>query len=330
MIITRTPLRISLAGGGSDMPEFYEREGGGAVVSFSIDKYVYVSINPKFDGNTRVSYSQTENVKDPHELSHDLVREALVYFGLRGLEITSISDIPGEGSGLGSSSAFLVGLCKALLKYQDNNLNLHPAVYAECAYQIERKLCRHIVGKQDHYAAAFGGIHFHEFQDADIVVSELLPLATDKIFFLERDLMLFWTGMTRKAGAILEEQAERIKFQPGVSESVKRVRDMAYELRAALRLQDITPIGRILNDSWYFKQSYASHVTDPGLNHIWERAMSAGAEGGKLCGAGGGGFFLFACPPDRQRAVEHAVGLRRVPFRIVPKGSEFLYRGEPE
>lgn len=329
MIITRTPLRISLAGGGSDMPEFYTKEPG-AVVSFAIDKYVYVSVNEKFDGNTRVSYSQTENVKEPKDLEHDLVREALLHWGLKGLEINSVSDIPGEGSGLGSSSSFTVGLCKALLKYQDRNLNLPPGVYAEAAYHIERERCAHYVGKQDHYAAAYGGIHFFEFRGDNTVTAELLRLDSDKIFFLERDLMLFWTGKTRKASPILEDQAARFSFNPAVFYGVKIVREMAYELREEFRHQDISQVGRILHDSWHFKQAFSKDVTDYGLNQIYERAIAAGADGGKLCGAGGGGFFLFACHPDRQRAVEKAVGLRRVPFRIVPTGSEFIYRGTPD
>lgn len=331
MITTRTPLRISLMGGGTDIPEFYHKEYG-AVVSFGIDKYVYVSVNDKFDGYTRVSYSQTENVKNPSELQHDLVRETLAHFDLRGLEITSISDIPGEGSGLGSSSSFTVGLCRALIEYMDTHpgANFHPSVYADLAFGIERGRCEHPVGKQDHYAAAYGGVHYYQFNPDDKVIAELLPLESDQKFFLKRDLMLFWTGQSRKASPILAQQADRMEYNPSVFRAACFMRDMAIQMRDDFRRGDISNVGRMLHEGWMFKKSYAIGVTDTALDMIYDRARKAGALGGKLCGAGGGGFFLFAVPPEYQHAVHQAVGLRQVPFNIVDHGSEIIYKGETD
>src|SRR5512147_2786125 len=193
MIITRTPLRISLAGGGSDMPAFYDRECG-VVVSFTINKYLYISVSDKFDGRTRVSYSRTENVDFPSALSHDLARECLEYYHMRGLEITSVSDIPGEGSGLGSSSAFVVGLCRAL-SYKKNEI-LTTSELAERAFAIERTLCGHPVGKQDHYAAAFGGLNRYNFRKDSV---NWFPLSVHAGEYLQKNLMFFWTGVTRRA-----------------------------------------------------------------------------------------------------------------------------------
>lgn len=324
MIITRTPMRISLVGGGTDIPEFYHRDFG-AVVSFTIDKYVYVAINQKFDGRTRVSYSVTEDVADPADLKHELVRETLAHFDLRGLEITSISDIPGEGSGLGSSSSFTVGLCKALIKYMDGRLNVHPSVFADLAFGIERGRCGKSVGKQDHYAASYGGVHYFQFNTDDSVTAELLPLKSDQKFLLERDLMLFWTGATRKAAPILAEQADRMEFNSNVFKAGQLLRDGAVLLRDHFREGNLNSVGNTIHAGWLMKRAFARDVTDPALDMIYDRAMNAGAVGGKLCGAGGGGFFLFSVPPDAQHDVRRAVGLREVPFKIVDKGSEIIY-----
>lgn len=294
MIITRTPMRISLVGGGTDIPEFYKREFG-AVVSFAIDKYIYVAVNRKFDGRTRVSYSQTENVDDPAELRHELVRETLAHFDLKGLEITSVSDIPGEGSGLGSSSAFTVGLCKALVKYMDGRINVHPSMFADVAYGIERSRCGKFVGKQDHYAAAYGGVHYFQFNPDESVHAELLPLKSDKKFFLERDLMLFWTGQTRSAAPILEDQSARMEHTEGVFMAANFLRDLALRMLDDFRVGDISHVGRMLHEGWKLKQAFAKDVTDTVMGMIYARAMEAGAIGGKLCGAGGGGVLPVLC-----------------------------------
>ena len=324
MILTRTPLRISLFGGGSDMPEFYLANVFGAAVSFAINKYVYVTVNEKFDGRTRVSYSETENVDHPRELKHDLARGALQYFKLQGLEITSMADIPGEGSGLGSSSAFVVGLVRALDRYIDRDNNAHPSVYAIIAYHIERELCGHMVGKQDHYAAAYGGLHYYKFNHDETVSSQLIPMTEELRFFLQENLTLFWTGRMRKAAAILREQAERLSA--GTSKNaVEQLRDYAMMAKNMIADGAYSHLGEMMDDTWELKKKI-SHVSDDELDAIYAKAKAAGARGGKILGAGGGGFMLFEADRNRQQAIEDAIGLRRVRFEVDERGSVVLHK----
>ncbi|RPJ28023.1 MAG: GHMP kinase [Chloroflexi bacterium] len=324
MIISKTPLRLSLFGGGTDLPEFFAQSTG-AVVSFAINKYIYVSVNEKFDGRTRVSYSKTEMVDNPKDLEHDLVRETLRYFGLRGLEITSISDIPGEGSGLGSSSAFTVSLVTALSAYMGENMDAHPSFFAEMAYEIERNLCGHPVGKQDHYAAAHGGLKYYQFNPDDTVNVEPIPL-TDKLrTFLEQNVMLFWTGTTRSAKGILGEQAlAMLETKP--YDSALNLADAAILARRNLEDGDVSGLGNALDTAWYWKKKLAT-ITTAEIDQIYDRAKLAGAQGGKICGAGGGGFLMLIAEPKDQLAVYEAVGLRRVFFNVEERGSYVVYKG---
>lgn len=321
MITVRTPLRISLAGGGTDMEAFYKRQVG-AVVSFAIDKYLFISLNKKFDGKTRVSYSITENVDNPIHLKHDLAREVLGYFGTTGVEITSISDIPGEGTGLGSSSAFTVGLINALSAYTTPGINLTESALAELAYYVEKKLCHHPVGKQDHYAAAHGGLKFYQFNANEIVDVETLG---DPAILrgLENHLMLFYTGATRQAGHILTEQEKNL--QQGDTRLGVQLRALAIELRDNLRHGNFFALGDILARGWAWKKQLAIGITNDWINDLYDKAIDAGAIGGKLLGAGGGGFLLFAVHQAQQNDVTAALGLRRVPFRIECEGSKVVY-----
>lgn len=323
MILTRTPLRLSLFGGGTDMPEFFTRHPG-AVLSFTIDKYIYVGVNEKFDGLTRVSYSKTEIVDQPWKLEHDLARETLEHFDLKGLEITSVSDIPGEGSGLGSSSAFTVGLVVALTRYLDGDMNVHPSVFAGRAYEIERNECDHPVGKQDHYAAAHGGLHYYGFNMDGTVNAELIHLTPNLRCFLEQNIMLFWTGKTRSANAILRQQARNISILDKSYNSLTYLVEYAREARNLLEDERFEQIGHMLDGAWVYKKGLAA-VSDSEIDRIYSRAKSAGAEGGKLCGAGGGGFLMLVAHPSVQRAVEEAVGLRRVRFHVEERGSHVVY-----
>lgn len=325
MIITRTPLRVSLVGGGTDMPGFFTRQYG-AVVSFAIDKYVYVSVNPKFDGRIRLSYSKLEEAGHRSELKHDIAREMLTYFDVDGVEITSMSDIPGSGTGLGSSSAFAVGLGVAMRSYKGWGLNQHPAVYAQLAYEIERSWCNHPVGKQDHYAAAYGGLHYYQFHEDDTVTAELLPLDTNKIHWLEETLMLFYTGRSRSADLILKDQEENLARGEGAWVAGVGLRDMADRLRAELRQGIIENVGEYLNDAWNLKKRLSGGISMSYIDAIYDKAVSSGAIGGKLCGAGGGGFLLFSVPQGKQPDVEKAlVGLQRLPFKIENEGSCVIY-----
>ena len=323
MILTRTPLRISLFGGGSDMPEFYE-EGFGAVLSFAIDKYVWVGVNDKFDGRMRVSYSKTENVDEPSELEHELVRAAMNRFDLRGLEITSVADIPGEGSGLGSSSAFTVGLVRALDRYIDRDLNAHPSVYAELAYEIERRYAGKIVGKQDHYATAYGGLHLFKFWDDGRVTAQLIGMTNTLRYLLQENLMLFWTGRTRKADSILNEQAFRITS--GSSRwRIAKLRELAIEANQSIHKMGAKDLGLMLNEAWAFKKGIAT-VSDDWIDDLYMAALAHGAYGGKILGAGGGGFLLFVAEKEHQRGIEEALGLRRVRFELEERGSTVMVK----
>ena len=322
MIITKTPLRLSLFGGGTDLPEFYTRRPG-AVVSFAINKYIYVSVNEKFDGRTRVSYSKTEDVDEPWKLEHDLARETMGYYGLKGLEITSVSDIPGEGSGLGSSSAFTVGLVTALMHKLRGDIKTHPSYYAQMAYDIERNGCDHSVGKQDHYAAAFGGLHYYQFNPDGSVNAELIHLTEKLRHFLEGNVMLFWTGRTRKADTILKEQADRLAKKETIAYG-EFLAGYAQEARNLLEDGKFDKIGLLMDWAWKYKKEL-TNVSDEEIDMIYSRAKLSGALGGKICGAGGGGFLMLIADPVDQSAIENAVGLRRVRFCIEECGSRVIY-----
>lgn len=321
MITSRTPLRISLVGGGTDLPQFYERHGG-AVVSMAISKYIFISINQKFDGKIRLSYSRTENVDKASDLKHDLARACLEMFNLTGVEITSVSDIPGEGSGLGSSSAFTVGLLNALSKYCGHSY-CSPSNLAEMAYLIEMG-CGHNCGKQDHYSAAYGGLHYYQFnKDGSVCVLPLLPKSIKEGF--EKQFLLFWTGKTRKASSILKRQAKNIS-KDGLSEfAAVDLRDLAQFLRTEILTGAYSSIGYYLHESWKLKKKMANGITNPWLDNLYEKAMNVGASGGKVCGAGGGGFFIFCAEQQYHEDIAKAIGLRRIPFQIEEEGSKIIY-----
>jgi D-glycero-alpha-D-manno-heptose-7-phosphate kinase len=325
MIVTRTPLRISLAGGGTDMPEFY-RDNGGAVVSFAIDKYVYVCVNEKFDGGTRVSYSITENVDEPEQLKHDIARETLRLFNSRSVEVVSMSDIPGQGSGLGSSSAFAVGLNLALRHYTNGHVNVHPNEFAKEAYHIERDLCEHPVGKQDHYAAAYGGFRHYKFNKDDTVFVSPVNLSPDKYDLLMSRLMLFWIGRTRDGNKILKEQSKGLSDRPEVIEAAKRIRDNAVNLYNCLSHNDISEVGYFLDDSWKLKKELALGISNREIDTLYNNARMAGAEGGKLCGAGGSGFLLFYADVSKHYLIQRALGLRQIEFRVCNTGTSLIYK----
>lgn len=329
MIITRTPLRVSLVGGGTDLPSFYTHNFG-AVVSFAIDKYVYVAVNPKFDKRTRVSYSITEEVDQPGQLKHELVKQAMGHFGVNGgVEVVTVSDIPGEGSGLGSSSALMVGLVTAFRKWEKMPLNLHPTVFAEQAYYIERMRCGHVVGKQDHFASAYGGLRYYQFEPNEDVIIRHIPMTEQQERFLETDLMLFYTGRARKASPILENLELNFRRDEVTQNLGLQLRDMAVELGKALLDGHFDGIGSVLHEGWMLKKRMANGVSDTELDAIYERAMRAGASGGKILGAGGGGFMLFAGGWDHWRDIERAlVSLKRVNFKIDHEGSKMIYRGD--
>jgi D-glycero-alpha-D-manno-heptose-7-phosphate kinase len=324
VIITRTPLRVSFAGGGTDLPSFYRSHGGGAVVSAAIDRYVHVLVNPKFDPSIRVAYSRTENVDRLEDLQHGLVREALRRAGLdRGIEVHTIADIPSEGTGLGSSSTLTVGLLNAFYAYR--GLLKGPAELAEEACSIEMDALQKTLGKQDQYAAAFGGLLYIEFLPDDSVRVSPLPLATVDRERFASHLSLFFTGITRQADGLLRQQAARTSEN---REALTSLRELAGRTRDAILARDYPRFGALLHEGWTLKRGLSEGVSSEEIDTAYERARAAGAWGGKITGAGGGGFLLVAHPPEVSVQVERALSpWRRLPVRISAEGSRLLFVG---
>ena len=321
MIITKTPLRVSFTGGGTDIADFYANHGGGAVVSSAINKYMYITVNPKFDSKIRISYSKTEIVDTVDELNHEIAKAALKMAGIKGgIEITSIADIP-AGTGLGSSSTFTVGLLNALYTYAGRVLS--PAEMAERACQIEIDILGHPIGKQDQYAAAFGGLNHFAFNPDGTVSRTQIVLSDSDRRMMYGKLMFFYTGITRSADNILSEQKANI---PDKAKILVKMKLQADSMRNRLMTEGFTKdFGMMLHKSWLYKKNLASNVTDPQISEYYDKALEAGAVGGKILGAGGGGFLLFYCDEWLQPNVEEALGLRRMDFRFTKNGSRVIF-----
>jgi len=320
MIISRTPLRISFVGGGTDLPAFYE-EHGGAVVSDAIDKWISVIVAPRFERDVRVSYSRTEIVENAAAVEHELVREAMRLTGVpRGVDIVTLADVPSRGTGLGSSSAVTVGLLNALYAFQ--GVYKPPLELAEQAAHVEIDVIGKPIGRQDQYAAAAGGVNFIEFlpRGAGVRVEPLIcPPGTLKQ--LQRSLLLFYTGRQRPAESVLREQQQAIQNGQAV-DRLTAMRDLAYELRDRLCAGDVDALARLLHANWELKRGLSPGVSNDDVDRWYELALAAGAGGGKLLGAGGGGFFLTCAPPDAHDAVRRALGdLREVPLRFAGRGT---------
>lgn len=324
MIISRTPLRISFVGGGSDLPAFYEREAG-AVVSTTINRYIYITVNPKFDQRIRASYSETETVSQVDDLKHELIRESLRVTGIDGaIEITSISDIPSRGTGLGSSSAYTVGLLNALYAHTGRLAGAERLAREACAIEIER--CGRPIGKQDQYSAAYGGLKYLSFNsDGEVFVEQILcePATRRR---LEAELLLLYTGQTRRAESILEEQSRNSADRDAVRAELRQMVALAAQLRDALNRSDIGGFGEILHTNWEHKRRLAAGISTPELDGWYATARAHGAVGGKVLGAGGGGFLLLSAPPARHAEICAALpNLRHVAFRFEPQGSRLIY-----
>jgi D-glycero-alpha-D-manno-heptose-7-phosphate kinase len=324
VIITRTPLRISFAGGGTDLPSYYREHGGGAVTSAAIDRYVHVLVNEKFDKSIRVSYSRTENVDQLEELQHPIVKEAMRLTGVHdSLEIHTIADIPSEGTGLGSSSTFTVGLLNALHAFR--GVLKGPAELAEEACRIEIDRLGGSSGRQDQYIAAFGGVEYFEFRPDDTVRASPIPLSNVHREALSDHLSLFYTGVTRRADGILKAQSERT----GVNrDALERIRGLAGEARDAIIRADWPALGATLDEGWGLKRGLANGITTGEIDAQYAAARAAGAYGGKITGAGGGGFLLLLHPPERSHQIAAALSrMQRLAVRITPEGSRILFVG---
>jgi D-glycero-alpha-D-manno-heptose-7-phosphate kinase len=321
MIITQTPIRISLAGGGTDFPEFFRREEG-CVLSSAIDKYVFVIIKARFDDKIRVGYTRTEMVDRVDEVQHELVREALRLTGItKGVEISTMADIPAQGSGLGSSSAVTVGLLNAMYVYTRRMQTAETLAREACRIEID--ILGKPIGIQDQYIAAYGGLRFLRFHTDGSVTAEELDLDPDVKRRLNQNLMLFWTGIQRNASDILAEQkAQMDDHMPYLRE----VKALALEARECLLAGEIDELGRILHRNWELKKRFASRITNPQIDDMYATALRAGALGGKIAGAGGGGFLLLYCPRERQADVRAALhGFRELPFHLESDGTKVIF-----
>lgn len=315
---------MSFVGGGSDLPAYYEKFGG-AVVSTSIDKYVFVTINRKFDDSIRISYSKTENVASVAEIEHGLVRAALNLLTINGgLEITTIADIPSSGTGLGSSSSFTVGLLHALHAYKGEYVG--AARLGEESCHIEIDICGAPIGKQDQYAAAFGGLNLIKFnRDSSVDVSPIV-CAPATVRRLQDNLLLLYTGRTRSANAILSQQSRKCASSTATQETMHKMVRQTVDFAEAMQRDDCDAIGEILHEAWRLKRSLTTGISDMAIDAWYDAGRSAGARGGKLLGAGAGGFLLFYAPRDRHEAIIHALpGLRPVPFCFESTGSKIIF-----
>lgn len=321
MIISKTPLRVSFVGGGTDLADFYD-EHGGAVVSSAIDKWIHIVVAPRFEGDLRVSYSKTEIVSTAKEIEHELVREALRLTGLpRGLDVVTLADVPSQGTGLGSSSAVTVGALNALYAYQGvfrSTIDL-----AEEASQIEIDILGKPIGRQDQYAVAQGGFNFIEFMPRGGGVRvEPIVCPPQTLERLHHSLMLFYTGRQRAASDVLSGQREAI-VEGSATTALLKMRDLAYEMREVLGRGEAESVGSLLDRNWQLKRSLVAGLSDAHVDEWYGRAREAGASGGKLLGAGAGGFLLIVAPPEQQASVRTALAdLREVPFHFAARGTQ--------
>ena len=324
MIISRTPLRMSFVGGGSDLPSFYRRFGG-AVVSTAISKYVYLTLNQKFDARIRLSYSRTEEADTVAEIQHPLVRESLSLLKVDGgLEITSIADIPSKGSGLGSSSAFTVGLLNALHAFAGRAVGAEQLATESCAIEIEK--CGEPIGKQDQYAAAYGGFNFIEFHPDDTVTIAPIVCRSDTLAVLQRNTLVFYTGISRSASAVLKNQQDAVASSTTKQDTLKRMVQLARDLRTEPQRDNLSAFGDILHEGWELKRSITAEISSSEIDAWYAAARAAGATGGKLLGAGSGGFLMFYAPQEKHAAIAAALpGLRLIPLHFEGEGSKILF-----
>lgn len=328
MIITRTPFRISFAGGGSDLPSFYSKHEG-CVISSTINKYMYISVHPTFNREeTIIKYNKTEIVKNINEIQHPIAKQLLLNHKLSGIEIVSTADIP-SGTGLSTSSAYTVGLIHALYAYQGKYCSQERIASEACDLEINK--LNEPIGKQDQYGTAIGGLKFIRFlQDGSVDVE---PLIVDRKVKeeLNDNLLLFYTGLTHSASTILQEQNNNIVSESDKFNNLVEMTKLTYEMKDALTNGDLNAFGQILNKNWLLKQKLASSISNETINKYYDIAIKNGALGGKLLGAGGGGFLLFYCEKQNQDKLRNALSdLVELPFELENSGTKIIYVGNKD
>ncbi len=324
MIVTRTPVRIPLGGGGTDLPSYYTQYGG-SLVSAAIDKYIYITVNKRFEDSIRISYSITEIQDKVEKIKHPIVREALKLLKIdSGVEITSIADVP-SNTGLGTSSAFTVGLLHALHTYKKEKVSAKELAEEACFLEIE--LLKEPIGKQDQYAAAYGGVISLEIDRLGNVKVEQLHLSEDARDQLESNTLLFYTGIRRSAGEMLKSQNKATSInQEKVVENLHKIKEIGKKTKQAFQEEKLDRFGQLLDLHWETKKKLSNKISSSQMNRWYEIAKKHGALGGKLMGAGGGGFFMFYCNNGKNgfRKIMQREGLKELPFRVDFEGSKVL------
>lgn len=325
MIITRTPYRISFVGGGSDLAAFYTNSPG-SVLSTAFTQYMYITVHTNFNGKEiKLKYNKTEIVSRVDDLEHPIVKAALKHMDIQGgIEITSVGDIPAQ-TGLGSSSSFTVGLLHALAAYK--GIKKSPEDLAHEACYIEIETLREPIGKQDQYAAAYGGLNQFVFNSDNSVTTIPVSISKKNLKLMEQSLLLFFTGRTRKASNILTEQQKNIATDIKKKKTLQKMVDMVTPLKESLEKGNIASLGEYLHENWLLKKQLASTISDIQIDDLYTKARDAGAIGGKILGAGGGGFLLFYCPPEKQSNLINALGLKHQRIQFDFDGSRTVYIG---
>lgn len=322
MIITRTPFRISLVGGGTDLPSFYHQHEG-CVLSTTIDKYMYIVLHPTFNKeDTIVKYNKTEIVRNVKDIQHPIARELLLKHNVSGIEVTSMADVL-SGTGLSTSSAYTVGLINALHSYKDEYYS--QAQIAEEACDLELNILKEPIGKQDQYGTAIGGLKMIKFLPTDEVKIKPIYLKHDVMVALNNNLMLFYTGITHSASEILKEQSNNIINKKEKFDKLVQMTDLVYDTRRALSRENLDEIGYILHKNWMLKRELASKISNSIIDKYYNCAIDNGALGGKLLGAGSGGFLLFYCPQEKQNQLRTALDLVEMPFTFEEEGTKIIY-----
>lgn len=321
MIIVQTPLRISFFGGGTDFPSFFMEEGG-CVLTSAIDKSIFVTVKERFDTKLRIGYTQTEMVDHIDEIHHDLIRESLRLTGIRlGVEVTTMGDIPSEGSGLGSSSTVTVGALQAMYTYLGEIVSAERLAREACTIEIDT--LKKPIGIQDQYIAAYGGLRFFDFQPDGQVRVEKIKISPESHRTLNDNFLLFFTGVSRRSDTILKEQKSNIKDR--ITE-LREIKQMTHQARCDIEMGNLDSFAALMDQSWELKKRLAGTISNGHINDIYEAAKRAGAIGGKITGAGGGGFLLLYVPYDRQSAVRAVLnGLQELPFRLEADGTKVIF-----